>query len=50
MLMRNILGLSLQSISQDSQDRVKWQKIVWSKCSTANIEDNAGDMGIRDLF
>ena len=41
--MRSSLGLSLQSISQDSHDRAKWQILVRSKCSAANIENDEAD-------
>ena len=32
------LGVSLQSTSQDSQDRTKWQRIVRTHCLAANID------------
>ena len=37
------LGLKLQSISRDSQDREKWKQIVWSTCAAANIEHDDAD-------
>ena len=37
------LGLKLQSISQDSQDRDKWRRIVSSTCAAANIENDDAD-------
>ena len=37
------LDLSLQNISQASQDRKRWQKIVRTRCSAANIDNHDAD-------
>ena len=41
--MKKNLNLSLQNTSQDSQDRKRWQAMVRSRCSAANIDNDEAD-------